>query len=85
MQDLGTLGGDSSGATGFNARGDVVGSSDTATGETHAFRWTREGGMHDLGTLGGDLSGAAGINARGQVVGTSTTVSGEEHATMWTP
>ena len=82
MTDLGTLGGDYSRAYGINARGQVVGSSDTASGEDHAFLWEK-GTMTDLGTLGGDHSDANGINARGQVVGYSHTASGEEHAFLW--
>jgi probable HAF family extracellular repeat protein len=54
--DLGTLGGSNSRAVSMNSSGQVVGyselPSDTAT---HAFLWTRAGGMIDLGTLGGRI------------------------------
>ena len=53
MQDLGTLGGSYSYCLGINARGQVVGESVTAAGETHAFLWEAGTGMQDLGTLGG--------------------------------
>ena len=46
--DLGTLGGSNSRATAVNASGHIVGTSQTATGEEHAFLWTPNGGMVDL-------------------------------------
>jgi probable HAF family extracellular repeat protein len=85
MQDLGTLGGDSSAAYGINARGQVVGYSTTAGGPPHAFLWEARTGMHDLGTIGGFYSAAFGINARGQIVGFNTTAAGDWHAVLWEP
>ena len=40
MTDLGTLGGATSWAYGINNRGQVVGYSETASGEMRAFLWT---------------------------------------------
>ena len=76
VMNLGTLGGLTSTATAANTSGQVVGYSETAAGETHAFMFSG-GMMIDLGTLGGAYSIATGINASGQVVGYSQTASGE--------
>jgi probable HAF family extracellular repeat protein len=81
MTDLGTLGGTRSSATGINDAGRVVGYSNTASGEGHAFITGLNGmGMTDLGTLGGLSSYAIGINDAGQVAGGSETASGFSHA-----
>jgi probable HAF family extracellular repeat protein len=82
ITDLGTLGGLDSFAFGINTSGQVVGSSTTASGDTHAFLW-QDGRMLDLGTLGGSFSEASAINAKGQVVGDATTANGEDHAFLW--
>jgi len=68
--DLGTLGGDYAAAVRLNEQDEVVGFSDIATFETHAFLW-RDGAMTDLGTLGGPNSEATDINSRGQIVGSA--------------
>jgi probable HAF family extracellular repeat protein len=52
-----------------NDRGQIVGSSETASGQTHAFLWTETSGMLDLGTLGADASAAVDVNEKGEVVG----------------
>ena len=41
MIDMGTLGGGFSVATAINNRGQAVGFSEIASGERHAFLWTR--------------------------------------------
>lgn len=67
--DLGTLGGDSSEASGINLLGDVVGTSVLANGKPHAFLY-RVGRMVDLGTLtGGTESYATAIADSGVIVG----------------
>jgi probable HAF family extracellular repeat protein len=80
--DLGTLGGDEALAYAINARGQIVGQSETSSGQWHAFLWDK-GVMTDLGTLGGNASWAYGISGRGQVVGQSLTSSGGWHAFLW--
>jgi probable HAF family extracellular repeat protein len=66
LQDLGTLGGCCSRATGINNSGQVVGWSFPPTGSpAHPFVWTAQGGMHDLGFPGQ----ASAINNSGQAVG----------------
>ena len=61
--------------SGINARGQVVGWSDTAPGDILAFLWEKGTGMQDLVTLGGAFNQfavarfALGVNARGQIVG----------------
>jgi probable HAF family extracellular repeat protein len=81
--DLGTVGGVNSFPLDVNDNGVVVGYSETASGATHGFRWTRSSGMDDLGTLGGSFSVATAVNAGGVIVGASTTGAGSQHAVAW--
>jgi probable HAF family extracellular repeat protein len=86
MQDLGTLGGTYSRASGVSADGAVVvGGSDLAGDAiTHAFRWTG-GVMTDLGTLGGTYSQANAVSADGAVVVGKSDIGGEvSRAFRWT-
>ena len=92
ITDLGTLGGGQSKAYGLNDLGQVVGESETPSGESRAFLWLPEpayalpAGMNDLGTLGGSESVAFGINNLGQVVGRADTdAAGIYHAFLWDP
>jgi probable HAF family extracellular repeat protein len=83
ITDLGTLpGGTSSGATGINANGDIVGLAGTATGQEHAVLW-RNRRIRDLGTLGGPISQGFAINDAGRAVGWSTKRTGLEQAVIW--
>jgi probable HAF family extracellular repeat protein len=68
LQDLGTLpsGSSSSGATGINDVGQVVGG--TAVPDGRGFIWTLASGLEDL-YLAAGMSATAAINNRGQVVG----------------
>lgn len=81
LEDLGTLGGTSSCAEGINANGEIVGWSDTATGQGHAFVYSDRDGMLDVNDLvpselGLRLVFARAINSRGQIVATSATIAG---------
>ncbi len=69
MVDLGTLGGNWSGAVGINDAGQVIGTSATASGVEHPFLWTAAGGMVDLGIGATSSARANGINNAGDVVG----------------
>jgi probable HAF family extracellular repeat protein len=87
MKDLRTLGGSNSIAYGINdaTSVQVVGVSDTAGGQRHAFLW-QNGVMTDLGTLGGSNSIARAINASGHVAGESYDKTGNfTHGFRWVP
>jgi probable HAF family extracellular repeat protein len=88
--ELGTLGGSSTllnplpflRPDQLNDRDQVTGTSETASGQRHAFLWSN-GRMRDLGTLGGANSYGYGINDRGEVVGVSDTATGTQSAFLW--
>jgi probable HAF family extracellular repeat protein len=68
--DLGTLYGGYSGANAINNSAEVVGYTDSGTGDNRAFLYSG-GSMVDIGTLQGNNTAAYGINGSGQVVGHS--------------
>src|SRR5436309_1733969 len=82
--DLGTLGGPVSIAYGINDVGQIIGTSATASGTSHAFLWSN-GTMADLGSLGSaGPSDGRGINNRGQVVGGTVDANNSQyHAFLW--
>lgn len=76
LEDLGTLGGESSCAEGINSSGEIVGWSDLANRQGHAFVYTDAEGMIDLnsavpGSHGLRLVHARAVNDRGQIVAIS--------------
>jgi probable HAF family extracellular repeat protein len=79
MQDLGTLGGPSSGAYGINLSGEVVGISDTLTSYS-GFTWTEATGMRTM-NLG--FTVALGVNDNGESVG-YWSPSATESGILWT-
>jgi len=88
VTDLGSLGaGWWNTPMAIDQRGDVVGfagdPSDPSGAITHAFIWTRRGGMQRL--IPGDANSAAyGINSTGQVVGTTCAADGSNcHGFVW--
>jgi probable HAF family extracellular repeat protein len=72
MTDIGTLGGNYSGANAINDRGQITGGSNATSvpglAYSHAFLWER-GEMTDLGTGQGPYSVANGISNTGTVAG----------------
>ncbi len=83
LTDLGTLGGDQSGAEAVNHLNQVVGWAYTADGVARAFLRSPGSTMQDLGTLGGLWSRAEGINGAGQIVGCAADPDGTGRATLW--
>jgi probable HAF family extracellular repeat protein len=84
MTEIPSLGGFNNRVTDVSDAGEVVGYSQTSTGELRAFVWNRSHGMTDLGTLGGRSSSASAVNTAGQVVGWSEVAAGVGHAFLWT-
>ena len=76
ITDLGTLGGNSSGARGVNSTGEVTGYAYSSQTKSNVFLFTG-GKMTNLGTLGGTSAIGLAINTSGQVTGYSTLSSGE--------
>lgn len=72
---LGTLGGSGSWANAINNSPPVwiVGTSKTASGESHGFIWTFWFGLQDMGPLSSNYS-AVDVSDKGRVVGTDNTL-----------
>jgi probable HAF family extracellular repeat protein len=84
VHDIGTLGGADAYAPALNAAGQVAGYSSTVSGDVHAFRWSKSGGMIDLGTLYNAAgSKALAINGHGQIVGYSDPAQEPVQAFVW--
>jgi len=82
---LGTLGGAYSSAIAINNNGDIAGTSNTVSGDQHAFIIPNGGSMTDIGTLGGSVAVPKVITDSGVVLGYSdTATAGITHAFMWT-
>jgi probable HAF family extracellular repeat protein len=79
--DLGTLGGSWVGPADLNEHGRIVGSSMTASGDTHAFLW-EDGTITDLHPVEGLTSWANKINERGEAAG-AVGDFGSSAATVW--
>jgi probable HAF family extracellular repeat protein len=91
IRNLGVLSGDErSNAEDVNDRGEIVGWSGRGYPialVSHAFLWTRDGGMVDLNTrvrCDCRLRTATGVNTRGEIVGTML-VAGRRHAFLLRP
>lgn len=85
MQDLGTLGGQSSVAWDVDEQGNAYGWAHNAAGQARAVKWTVDGRIVELGTLSGLTSSTGDVNHRGVVGGQASTASGELRAVIFIP
>lgn len=83
IETLETLGGAYTFASRINALGQIAGSSQTGSGDYHAFFRAADGTMTDLGTFGGASSHACDINGAGEIAGSSDDQSGTRRAFIW--
>lgn len=82
LQYLPKLGGASCSASAVNQSGDIVGSSQIATGVSHAVLY-RQGVLLDLGGLGGASAAALSLNNLGVIVGVASLPNGVTHAALF--
>ena len=83
LTELGTLGGNYSGAGGINDKGVIVGASYLPMSSTlRAFVW-QDGAMREMQGLGGSQSMASKIDNHGVVVGTAFDTAGRQWMVRW--
>ena len=89
IRDIGSLGGEYTGAFGLNDQGMIVGSSELSDGSDAAFLYTDSGGMVDLNALapvnGWTFDGAYSINKNGQIVVQGFNANYDCHGFLLTP
>lgn len=86
LQDLGTLGGNTSIAIGINDAFEVVGGADLPSGLQHAFLWSWvDSEMQDLDPYSEYGSYAVAINSLHQVAGVRDHGQGTAAVFLWTP
>ena len=84
LTELGTLGGNWSGAGAISDKGVIVGSSYLPRSSTfRAFIW-QGGVMRELPGLGGSESGAGPMNNHGVILGTAFDTAGKQWMVRWT-
>ena len=83
VQDLGTLGGESSVAVDINESGEVLGSSTYGGDTTGSIFLYKDGVMQDIGILIGMPATALGLNNDGQVTGAASITDSDTHAYIY--
>lgn len=83
VQDLGTLGGESSVAVDINESGEILGSSTYGGDTTGSIFLYKDGVMQDIGILIGMPATALGLNNDGQVTGAASITVRDTHAYIY--
>jgi probable HAF family extracellular repeat protein len=74
-------GGTRASVSGIGDNGEVVGTSEVASGDGHPYIWTSLAGTVDQGTLGGNNAGISSVSKSGNhITGTSEVVGQKSHA-----